>query len=99
MALDNYSVNLPPMLISALEIPKPVQYWVEKCVWNLDRTIAIAIPVVVFRCIVDRQPGAFYGLTREGFDWKPYATMLLIMVPMIAWASFRPPVRLVMDTP
>jgi hypothetical protein len=90
MVLDNYSANLPRMLVTALEIPEPVQYWVEKCVWNLDRTIAIAIPVVVFRRLVDRQPGAFYGLTREGFDWRPYATMLLIMVPLIAWASFRP---------
>lgn len=90
MALDNCSVHLPAMLVAALEIPEPVQYWVRKCVWNLDRAIAIAIPVVVFRCLVDRQPGAFYGLTWKGFDWKPYALMLLIMVPLIAWASFQP---------
>jgi len=90
MALDNYSVNLPGMLVSALEIPGPVQYWAEKCVWNLDRAVTIAVPVIVFRRFVDRQPGAFYGLTREGFDWRPYATMLLLMVPLIAWASFQP---------
>jgi len=90
MALDNYSVNLPRMLVAALEIPGPVQYWAEKCAWNLDRAITIAIPVVVFRRLVDRQPGAFYGLDPGGFDWRPYATMLLIMVPLIAWASFQP---------
>jgi hypothetical protein len=90
MALDNYSMNLPGMLVAALEIPEPVRYWVRKCVWNLDRTIVIAIPVVVFRRFVDRQPGAFYGLIWDGFDWRPYATMLLIVLPLIAWASFQP---------
>jgi hypothetical protein len=90
MALDNYSTNLPGMLVTALGIPEPVQYWAERCVWNLDRTIAIAIPVIVFARLVDRQPGAFYGLTREGFDWRPYASMLLVMLPLIAWASFQP---------
>ena len=89
MALDNYSVNLPGKLVAALEIPEPIQYWVRQCVWNLDRVITIAIPVVVFRRFIDRQPGAFYGLTWRGLDWKPYATMLLIMVPLIAWASFQ----------
>ena len=90
MALDNYSTSLPGTLVTALGIPDPVWYWVERCLWNLDRAIAIAIPVIVFRRLVDRQPGAFYGLTREGFDWRPYATMLLVMVPLIAWASFQP---------
>jgi hypothetical protein len=90
MALDNYSVNLPGRLVSALGTPAPVQYWAERCLWNLDRMVTIAVPVVVFRRFVDRRPGAFYGLTLAGFDWRPYATMLLVMVPLIAWASFQP---------
>jgi hypothetical protein len=90
LALDNYSRNLPGMLVAALEIPEPVRYWVQQCLWNLDRMIAIAIPVVIFRRFVDRQPGAFYGLVWKGLDWRPYASMLLIMLPLIAWASFQP---------
>jgi hypothetical protein len=90
MALDNYSVNLAGSFVAALEIPEPIRYWVWRCVWNLDRVITLAIPVVVFRRFIDRQPGAFYGLTWRGLDWRPYATMLLITVPLIAWASFQP---------
>jgi hypothetical protein len=90
MALDNYSMNLPGMLVAELEVPEPVRHWARMCLWNLDRMVAIAIPVVVFRRFVDRQPGAFYGLAWEGFDWRPYATMLLIMLPLVAWASFQP---------
>lgn len=37
----------------------------------------------------DREKG-LYGLRWEGFDPKPYLIFLLIMTPLIAWASFRP---------
>ncbi len=29
----------------------------------------------------------FFGVTLAGFNWKPYALMLLFIVPLIAWAS------------
>jgi len=90
MALDNYSTNLPPVLVTGMALPEPVEYWVHGCLWNLDRMLAIAIPVVLFRRLVDKRGGAFYGIRLAGFDWRPYATVLLVMVPLIAWASFQP---------
>ncbi len=30
-----------------------------------------------------------YGLTAHRFHWKPYFTMLLIVIPLITWASFQ----------
>jgi hypothetical protein len=90
MALDNYSTNLPGPLVASMALPEPVEGWVRQCLWNLDRMAAIAIPVVLFRRFVDRESGAFYGLRRSGLDWRPYVVMLLIMVPLIAWASFQP---------
>lgn len=90
LALDNYSTNLPRLVVTALAVPAPVAEWVRKCLFNLDRVVAIAVPVWLFRRFVDRQPGAFYGIDWRAFDWRPYAAMLLIMVPLVAWASFRP---------
>jgi len=90
MALDNYSTNLPRALVSAMDLPEPLQGFVRQCLWNLDRMAAIAIPVVLFRRFVDHRSGAFYGLRLTGLDWRPYVVMLLIMVPLIAWASFQP---------
>lgn len=31
--------------------------------------------------------GRFWGFTTEGFEWQPYAIMLLCMMPLIAFAS------------
>lgn len=90
MALDNYSTNLPRVLLERLAPPEPLRGWVGQCLWNLDRMAAIAIPVVLFRRWVDRRGGCFYGLDLRGFDPRPYLAMLLIMVPLIAWASFQP---------
>ena len=90
LALDNYSTSLPRLVVTALEVPAPVAVWVRTCLFNLDRMFAIAVPVWLFRRFVDRQSGVFYGVDWRGFCWRPYAAMLLVMVPLVGWASFRP---------
>jgi len=90
MALDNYSTNLPRLIVGALDLPRPVGYWVGKCVWNLDRVLALVLPILVYRRFIDDRPGRLYGLTFRGFDARPYVFMLVVMAPLVAWASFRP---------
>ncbi len=90
MALDNYSTNLPKLLVAALDLPDPVVNWVGKCLWNLDRVVALILPILVYRRFIDDRPGVFYGLTVRGFDARPYVFMLLVMAPLVVWASFRP---------
>lgn len=34
-----------------------------------------------------KYPSPFFGATLKGVKWKPYFLMLLIMIPLIAWAS------------
>mgnify|MGYP000877037881 CR=1 FL=1 len=36
----------------------------------------------------DKKEEGLYGLRLKGFNWRPYFTMLLIMLPLIIWASF-----------
>jgi len=51
-----------------------------------SRLVLVAIPLALVRW---QQPSqeSFWGLTTHNFRWKPYALMLLVMVPLIAFAS------------
>lgn len=44
----------------------------------------------LFYFFVEKDKNNFYGLTTRGFNWRPYAIMLLIMVPLIALAATQP---------
>ena len=46
------------------------------------------LPLYLFYRWVDQTSDTFYGLTLKNFDAKPYALMLLCMVPLIVAASF-----------
>lgn len=37
-----------------------------------------------------KYPPPLFGLTVRGVKWKPYLIMLLLMIPLVAWASTRP---------
>ncbi len=51
-----------------------------------SRFIIVFIPLLFFYWL-NRQQTSFWGITLTGFDWRPYLLMLLIMVPLIAFAS------------
>ncbi|MEO6916147.1 MAG: CPBP family intramembrane glutamic endopeptidase, partial [Chitinophagaceae bacterium] len=36
---------------------------------------------------VGKYPAPVFGFTSKGLKWEPYLLMLLIMIPLIAWAS------------
>ncbi len=92
MALDNFSVNIPPLVLEWFNTPQELQYWLIKSLTNLDRFLAILSPLVFFRFITQyysgRKDESFYGLTTKGFNWRPYVYMLLIMLPLVVAASF-----------
>jgi len=90
MALDNYSTHLPKLLVVALDLPRPIVPWLGRCLWNLDRVLALLLPILIYRKFVDDRPGGFYGLTLRGVDARPYIFMLLVMTPLVVWASTRP---------
>jgi hypothetical protein len=60
-------------------------YWNQVLYWPLRLII-----VTVFLFILWKKQytdHSFFGLTTRDFEWRPYAWMLLIMVPLIATAS------------
>jgi len=70
--------------------PAVLSDYVFRCLSNLNSLLTIFLPLFLFYKLKDRQPTGFYGLSAKASDLKPYAWMLLIMLPLIAWASFQP---------
>ncbi|MFT3936334.1 MAG: CPBP family intramembrane metalloprotease [Chitinophagaceae bacterium] len=51
-----------------------------------SRLLLVIIPLLLFWW-QQKDMSSFWGLTTKNFNWHPYALMLLIMVPLIAFAS------------
>ncbi len=67
------------------------RFFILKCAGNMISIFAIFLPLLVWYWLVDRRNReGFYGLRLRGFDARPYFWMLLLMVPLIAAASFLP---------
>ncbi len=54
-----------------------------------SRLLLVAVPLLFFYWLESNQP-SFWGLTTKNFQWQPYLLMLLVMVPLIAFASTQP---------
>lgn len=63
-------------------------YYIVKILNNSKRFIVILLPFFVLKYIFDRYEKGLYGLGKWDFNVKPYFTMLLIMFPLISFASF-----------
>ena len=70
------------------EFPGVIRYPTRSIIKNLINIFTLLLPLYVFYRWKDRQVNSFYGLTTKGFDYRPYAILLLIMVPLILAASF-----------
>lgn len=64
-------------------------YYFNKIVSNSTKIFIYTIPLLFVKYFYDRKFKNLYGLTFKGFNWKPYFEMLLIMLPLIIWASFQ----------
>lgn len=69
--------------------PPELQRYAFKCLSNLSSLLTILLPLSFFYLVADKQPAHFYGITKLKTDLRPYAWMLLIMAPLIIWASFQ----------
>jgi hypothetical protein len=65
-----------------------VQFWAYKVTINMMSFIVIFIPIFILYLIIEKEQKNYYGLSARKFDFTPYVVMLLIMIPLIAGASF-----------
>jgi hypothetical protein len=54
---------------------------------NLPSKLLAVILVLLLIWKAGNYQGPFFGMTSKNLNWWPYVVMLLIMVPLIAWAS------------
>lgn len=54
-----------------------------------SRLVLLAIPLLLIWWL-GKYETPFFGVTTHNFEWRPYVLMLLIMLPLIAWASTQP---------
>jgi membrane protease YdiL (CAAX protease family) len=47
------------------------------------------LPLGIYYLFFERESSHFYGFKIKGVNLKPYAMMLCLMLPLIAWASFQ----------
>ncbi len=65
------------------------QLFVRKMLINSKRMLIYLIPLFIFKIIFDKKIKGLYGLHFGKFNAKPYFYMLIIMFPVIFWASFQ----------
>lgn len=53
------------------------------------KLLVVLVPLIVLQRWFPEQPG-FWGLTVRNVRWRPYGVMLLIMVPLVAFAGTQP---------
>ncbi|MEP7279114.1 MAG: CPBP family intramembrane glutamic endopeptidase [Bacteroidota bacterium] len=51
-----------------------------------SRLVLVLIPLLLYWWL-NRSQTSFWGLTTKNFNWHPYALMLVVMIPLIAFAS------------
>ena len=56
---------------------------------NLKSLFTILLPLLLFKWWQYGRKTSLYGLTRKGFEAKPYLLMLVLVLPLLAWASFQ----------
>lgn len=65
-----------------------IQLWSFKVINNISSLFTVVIPILLFYYFREKQEKHVYGLQIKNFDFKPYITLLLLMIPMIIAASF-----------
>jgi hypothetical protein len=64
-------------------------YFLKKIMVNTYGPLLYILPLLLLKNIYDKDTKGFYGLKLKGFDPSPYLVMLVIMTPLIFWASFQ----------
>lgn len=63
-------------------------YWNHLLYWPFKLVVITVCLMLLWKLYSSGQP--FYGTSTKNFNAQPYGLMLLLMVPLIAWASTQP---------
>jgi hypothetical protein len=60
-------------------------YWNQIVYWPLKMVVLVTALFIIWKRFNPEQP--FYGTSTKGFNIKPYAGLLLLMIPLLLWAA------------
>jgi len=63
------------------------KYAFQKWIRAFVGVVIFFVGIAGYYVLVDKEKNSWYGMTTRGFKWRPYAIMLLIMVPLISIAA------------
>lgn len=70
------------------EFSRELYPFLSNLFYNLFTALVyLSVPLAYF---IFTRPNYFYGFTLKGFQYRPYLWMLLLMLPLLIWASFQP---------
>jgi len=75
--------------VRALVAPQ-LQYFVLRCMNNLMSAVIYFTLITVYWWFNDRKVMPLYGFRSESFNARPFFLLLLLVAPLIIWASFQP---------
>lgn len=97
-ALAGLLLIAPVLFALKVSVVNPLGYGVAEGGWGSYWVSVTTLPfkflvvlagLAVLRRILPVQPG-FWGVTLRNFCWKPYFSMLAMMIPLIVFASMQP---------
>jgi membrane protease YdiL (CAAX protease family) len=63
------------------------RYWLRMGLKRVFSILIYSAGILSLYRFLQKENQNRFGLTQKGFNWKPYAFMLLFMIPLITWAS------------
>ncbi|MFK7810548.1 MAG: CPBP family intramembrane glutamic endopeptidase [Saprospiraceae bacterium] len=72
------------------DVTRAERYFYRKTILAAKTVVIYTVLLVLFYKLVEKVKSNWYGLTTPDFNWRPYALMLLVMVPLIAAAATQP---------
>jgi hypothetical protein len=89
LSFDSSSRHIYQWITTTFDIDWGLRRWFFYLFTSIHQFINLGVLMFILKYIFDRYEESVYGLTLKNFDVKPYFTMLLFMMPLIAWASFQ----------
>jgi hypothetical protein len=70
--------------------PQALHRWGILVLWNLKRLVFMFLPMLLYWWLADRKHSRFYGFFEKPKHLGPYFLLLLLVLPLVVWASFQP---------
>jgi len=90
LAANRIAIAWTVRTVTAAVEDRAAGWYLGRTLVNVTRLLALALPLLAVRRWLDTGRRDLYGLTRRGFEARPYALMLAAMAVPIAAVSFLP---------